>query len=109
MATTRLSRRLGGAPLLFLAMASVLLALGCGAFSLPPTSKATLVPGSAEKDWERSAEEIHGLPVRGENIGVEEGKHVPPFSLKLVDGTVLTSADLLDTSQPTFLFFWATT
>lgn len=87
-----------------LAAALIVAALGCGAFSLPSLSKATPTP-----EWQRSTAEIHDIPVTGENIGVEVGKHVPPFALGLVDGSIVTSADLLDASQPTFLFFWATT
>ena len=86
------------------ALAAALLALGCGAFSLPSLSKATPTP-----EWQRSEAEIHEIPVTGENIGVEVGKHVPPFALELADGSTVTSADLLEASQPTFLFFWATT
>ena len=84
--------------------ALILAALGCGAFSVPSLSKATPTP-----EWQRSTAEIHDIPVTGENIGVEVGKHVPPFALGLVDGSIVTSAELLEDSQPTFLFFWATT
>ena len=87
-----------------LVAALMFVALGCGAFSLPSLSKATPTP-----EWQRSTAEIHDIPVTGENIGVEVGKHVPPFVLGLVDGSTITSQELLDASQPTFLFFWATT
>ena len=80
------------------------LALGCGAFSLPSLSKATPTP-----EWRRSVEEIHAIPVTGENIGVEVGKRVPHFELRLADGSTVTTGELLADSQPTFLFFWATT
>ena len=87
----------------------LVLALGCGAFSLPPLSRSTPAPQTSSGTWQRSSDEIHGLPVRGEKIGVEVGQQVPPFSLGLADGSAITSGELLDTSQPTFLFFWATT
>lgn len=98
-------------PSLVAALAAVMvaLALGCGAISLPPMEKPTEGAPTPAGTWDRSAAEIHGLPIRGENIGVEVGTHVPPFALELADGSILTSADLLDASQPTFLFFWATT
>lgn len=87
----------------------LVLAVGCGAFSLPSLSKTTPAPATSSATWQRSSDEVHGLPVLGENIGVEVGKHVPPFSLGLSNGSTITSEELLDTSQPTFLFFWATT
>lgn len=93
-----------GVLLMVLVAALMFVALGCGAFSLPSLSKATPTP-----EWQRSTAEIHDIPVTGENIGVEVGKHVPPFVLGLVDGSTITSQELLDASQPTFLFFWATT
>ena len=74
-----------------LATVMMFVALGCGAFSLPSLSKATPTP-----EWQRSTLEIHDIPVTGENIGVEVGKHVPPFALGLADGSVVTSADLLE-------------
>ncbi len=87
----------------------MLVALGCGLFSLPSVSKSTPAPQTSGTEWQRSESEIHAIPVTGENIGVEVGKHVPPFALGLADGSVVTSTDLLEASQPTFLFFWATT
>ncbi len=109
MVPTRPSPKVGGAFPIALAAALMLLSLGCGAFSLLPLAKAPPAPQTSGANWQRSSDEIHGLPVQGENIGVEVGKHVPPFSLGLADGSTITSVELLDASQPTFLFFWATT
>ena len=81
-------------------------AFGCGAFSLPSLSKSTSTPQTSSGTWQRSSDEIHGLPVRGENIGVEVGNHVPPFSLGLADGSIITSEGTLGhlaTDVPLFL------
>ena len=109
MVPIRPSPKVGGVVPFALAAALMILAVGCGAFSLPSLAKGTPVPQTTGANWQRSSDEIHGLPVRGENIGVEAGKHVPPFRLGLADGSTITSVELLDASQPAFLFFWATT
>ncbi len=109
MHLVRPSNRIGWVVPPALAAGLMVLAVGCGAFNLPSISKATPAPATSSATWQRSSDEIHGLPVLGENIGVEVGKHVPPFSLGLADGSIITSEELLDTSQPAFLFFWATT
>ena len=36
------------------------------------------------------------------------GDRIPDYTLKLLDGGSLTSADLMDRKQPAFLFFHAT-
>ena len=40
--------------------------------------------------------------------GNQEGDKVPDFTLVLEDGSTTTSASLIESGQPTFLFFWAT-
>jgi len=40
-------------------------------------------------------------------IGTKVGNRIPDFELELLDGTILTSADLLQRKQPAFLFFHA--
>ena len=40
--------------------------------------------------------------------GNQEGYRVPDFTLTLEDGSTITSTNLIEAGQPTFLFFWAT-
>ena len=40
-------------------------------------------------------------------IGTKVGNRIPDFELELLDGTILTSADLRQRRQPAFLFFHA--
>jgi len=40
-------------------------------------------------------------------IGTKVGNRIPDFEIELVDGTILTSADLRQRRQPAFLFFHA--
>lgn len=42
------------------------------------------------------------------DIGNQPGYQVPDFTLTLADGSAVTSADLVNSGRPTFLFFWAT-
>ena len=41
-------------------------------------------------------------------IGTHVGDRIPEFTLRLVDGSIVTFGDLLRESRPTFLFFFAT-
>ena len=41
----------------------------------------------------------------GPATGSEEGKRIVPFSLRLADGTIVTSTEILDRNRPTFLLF----
>ena len=101
MAAGRVLRSIGVKLPVAFAAALLLVAIGCSASSPPESTQGA--------EWQRSTAEIHDIPVTGENIGVEVGKHVPPFALGLADGSTITSQELLEASQPTFLFFWATT
>ena len=73
-------------PLLALGLVA---ALGCGTGSNPVetggsvASSAPLVP-----------------------VGIQVGDRIKPFTLRMVDGTTLTSNDLLSRNRPTFLFFF---
>ena len=63
--------------------------LGCGASSEPaPVSETGAV----------------GAPSVA--VGSKVGDRVTPFTLRLVDGTTLTSGDLLSRNRPTLLFFF---
>jgi peroxiredoxin len=41
-------------------------------------------------------------------VGNQVGERVPDFTLKLADGTQVTSQELLVKHRPTYLFFFAT-
>ncbi len=47
------------------------------------------------------------IPV-SHTIGNNVGERIPDFSITLIDGSTVTSADLLAERQPTFLFFFET-
>ncbi len=42
------------------------------------------------------------------SVGNQVGERIPPFTLRLVDGSTVTSADLLSQNRPTFLLFYKT-
>jgi len=42
------------------------------------------------------------------SVGTRVGNHIPNFAMKLVDGTQVTSAELLQEGQPTFLISFST-
>ncbi len=42
------------------------------------------------------------------DVGNRVGHRVPDFTLELADGSAVTSASLVASGRPTFLFFWAT-
>jgi hypothetical protein len=65
-----------------------------------PTEPATAVR-------QEPATEVPPPPV-SVPIGTSEGERVPDFALDLADGSTVTSAQLLEAGQPTFLFFLAT-
>jgi hypothetical protein len=41
-------------------------------------------------------------------IGSKVGERVPDFEMSLADGTIVTSASLIENDRPAFLFFFAT-
>ena len=71
-----------------LAMA-LTLALGCGASSAPAETGSSVV-----------------APAPPVSVGNQVGDRITPFTLRLVDGTTLTSGDLLSRNRPTLLFFF---
>ncbi len=80
-----------------------LLALGC-ATSNPPQNAEPV----AAETW-TSPDLVHGLAVDGPEVGAEVGNRVPEFELGLADGSTVTATDLVSSSRPAFLFFFATT
>ena len=68
---------------------ALLFVLGCGSASQP-------APGAAQ------ASDGQALPA----VGNQVGQRIVPFSLRLGDGSIVTSADLLDQKRPTFLIYW---
>ena len=63
--------------------------LGCGASSAPS---------------EAANESVAAAPLT--SVGIRVGDRITPFTLRLVDGSTLTSSDLLSRNRPTFLFFF---
>ena len=49
------------------------------------------------------------FPAAAPEPGHQVGYRIPDFALELADGRAVTSAELVEQEQPTFLFFWATT
>ena len=84
---TGFSKNLWGLPaLLALVLA---FALGCGASS-------PAVPSSA------SISAMAALPP----IGNQVGNRIIPFTLRLMDGSLVSSADLVNNHRPTFILFF---
>ena len=52
---------------------------------------------------------VHGLPLDGPAEGYDVGQRTPAFTLRLANDSTLTSAEIIESGRPTFLFFWATT
>ena len=48
------------------------------------------------------------LASTGREVGSDTGNYVPEFDLQLVDGSTITSAELVSTGKPAFYFFFAT-
>ncbi len=73
------------------AIAAVWLAagLGCGASSAPAETGSSVVAS-----------------VPSVSAGNQVGDRIIPFTLRLSDGTTLTSGDLLSRNRPTLLFFF---
>ena len=64
-------------------------ALGCGASSAPS---------------EIVKEVVVSAPLT--SVGSQVGNRITPFTLRMVDGSTLTSGDLLSRNRPTLLFFF---
>ena len=70
-----------------------------------PESKAIETEAVAPKTTLAKESELEPQPVE---IGYKVGMQVPEFSMRLFDGSTLTSASLADQGKPTFLYFHAT-
>ena len=86
-----------------------LLALGCGVSSPPLNAEPVAAGARSAAETRTSPDLVHGLAVDGPEVGAEVGNRVPEFELGLADGSTITATDLLSSSRPTFLFFFATT
>ena len=64
-------------------------ALGCGTSSAPSVAVKEVVVSA---------------PLT--SVGIQVGDRITPFTLRLVDGSTLTSGDILSQNRPTFLFFF---
>ena len=47
-------------------------------------------------------------PAEAVQVGYKKGMHVPEFGMSLLDGTRVTSAKLVETGKPAFIYFHAT-
>ena len=68
---------------------ALVFSLGCGSGNQPARGAAQASDGQA-------------LPA----VGNQVGQRIVPFSLRLGDGSIVTSADLLDQKRPTFLIYF---
>ena len=71
------------------------------------TDQATATPETFEGE---SGYVLTGadFPTPATDTGNQVGYRVPDFTLTLADGSAVTSTGLVESGQPTFLFFWAT-
>ena len=67
----------------------LLFTLGCGTSSAPSVAVQEVVVSA---------------PLT--SVGSQVGDRITPFTLRMVDGSTLTSGDLLSRNRPTFLFFF---
>jgi hypothetical protein len=77
---------------------------GAGDEGILPES-VLIEPAASEVPPESADAEAVRVPI---NIGSNVGDRIPDFAIKLVDGSTVTSAELLAQRQPTFLFFFET-
>ena len=71
-----------------------IIALACSAQS---PEKPAASPGSASESRSSNVK-----------IGTKVGERLPEFSMRLTDGRLLTSEDLVTEGKPVFLYFFAT-
>lgn len=93
-------------PVAGLTCVALAILLGCATDSpLTPTSTMPASP--------RPTVSTADLPPSTDNsaqpvaVGTKVGNRIPDFALDLVDGTTVTSDDLIKQNRPTFLFFFA--
>ena len=77
---------------------------------LPPTKAEpeanTVSPAEAQDDTPTAV--VTEPKADSAPVGNKVGLRIPDFAITLVDGTTVSSADLLAQRQPTFLFFFET-
>ncbi len=81
---------------LLAALALLILGAACGSEPVEPTA----VPAPADTAAPRAGESTP-------EVGIAVGNLAPDFTLRLVDGSDLTSAQLREEGRPVFLFFLA--
>ena len=64
--------------------------------------------GTAGAEYVLTAADFPQASDTGNGTGNQVGYKIPDFTLELVDGSTVTSADLVASGRPTYLFFWAT-
>ena len=89
----------------------LLLMLACGPSAAPGEPSARnegILPVSTQTEAVPSeSTNAESMPV-SYTIGNNVGERIPDFAITLVDGSTVTSAELLAQRQPTFLFFFET-
>ena len=92
-----------------LALAVLVPLVGMAASIYVATSGKSLAIFSSTED---SQEEVYFLTAADfpEPLptGNQVGHQIPDFTLELADGSSVTSASLVQSGRPTYLFFWAT-
>ena len=83
------ARRIDSLVFVWLLLVAVVLVLGCGTSNEPA---AALPPALAADSLSP--------------VGNQVGDRITPFTLRLGDGSIVTSSDLLDENQPTLIFFF---
>ena len=86
-----------------------LFALGCANYNTSQNAEPVAAGARSAAETRTSPDLVHGLAVDGPEVGAEVGNRVPDFELGLADGSTITATDLLSSSRPAFLFFFATT
>ena len=47
------------------------------------------------------------VPTSTAKVGADVGNRIPDFDFTLIDGSTVTTTDLLGTGRPAFIFFYA--
>ena len=95
--------------ILSLLVGLVVLSLGCGASAQPAaTESAATNPIAATQQPAIAPDTRPDSLTNASPVGTQVGNRIPSFAIKLVDGTQVTSAELLREGQPTFLISFTT-
>ena len=91
-------------PLLLALCVMLALVIGCGAAPAAQDADSSSAPQASESvavvDSEPKAEAVE--------VGYQIGLRAPEFGMSLLDGTRITSSELLEEGTPVFLYFHAT-